>query len=177
MGLPSGLQWASCNVGAEKLNDPGLYFSWGNIEGHSEDEGYNFSQVVYDSTPAADIATDLSLSQDAARVNLGTLWRMPTSNEIQELFDNCTSLWTALDDVYGLLLTSNVNGNKLFLPAAGYFDGMSLRLFETGGNYWSSTYLSASNARRLDFNSSSIEPQFNSNRRFGFTIRAVFPAL
>lgn len=173
MGLPSGLQWANCNVGAESLVDEGLYFSWGNTEGHNEGEGYDFSQEVYDETPAAGIATDLSLEQDAARANLDEPWRMPTAAEFQELVDNCTSIWTTLNGVAGRLFTSNVNGNKLFFPAAGFYSGTSLYGRGSSGRYWSSTYGSATIARSLSFVSSEVNPQNSSNRRLGFSVRGV----
>lgn len=177
MGLPSGVQWASCNIGAEKPSDLGLYFSWGNVEGHGIDEGYDFSQANYDSTPAADIATDLSLSQDAARANLGDPWRMPTAAEYQELYDNCTSVWTTLNGVYGRLFTSNENGNKLFFPAAGGYSGTSLNFRGSFGNYWSATYYNENSAANLRFESLSINPQYHDGRRYGFSVRAVMQSL
>lgn len=173
MGLPSGVQWANCNVGAESPVDLGLYFSWGNIEGHMIGEGYDFSQDVYDSTPGADIVADLSLEQDAARAILGEPWRMPSANDFQELFDNCTTAWTTMNGVEGCLFTSNINGAKLFLPAAGNYSGTSLFNRGTLGYYWSSTYVSATNADSLRFDSLTVSPQNSSNRRVGFSIRAV----
>lgn len=175
MGLPSGVQWANCNVGAERPVDLGLFFSWGNVEGHAIEEGYDFTLNVYNSTPAADIATNLSLDQDAARAYLGAPWRMPSSIEFQELFDNCSSVWTTLNGVNGLQLTSNVNGNTLFFPAAGNFSGTSHRNRGSSGDYWSSTYSSAVNARDLDFNSSNVNPQGVNGRYIGFSVRAVLP--
>ena len=174
MGLPSGLLWASCNVGAKEPSDFGLYFSWGNIVGHKEGEGYDFSQEVYDTTPAAAISDNLSLSQDAARANLRAPWRMPTAVEFQELFDNCTVIWTSMNGINGRLFTSNVNGNTLFFPAAGLYSGTSLDYRETFGFCWSSTYVSATNARDLGFDSSNITPMGSSRRRLGFSVRAVF---
>lgn len=173
MGLPSGIQWASWNVGAKDQFDFGQYFSWGNTEGHNEGEDYDFTQEAYDSSPAADIATDLSLEQDAARANLGSPWRMPTSAEFQELVDNCTSVWTTLNGVAGRLFTSNVNGNTLFFPAAGYYSGTTLSSRGSVGYYWSSSYLSATDARRLSFSNSGVYPQGNNVRRYGFPVRAV----
>ena len=173
MGLPSGIQWANCNVGAKSEVDFGQYFSWGNTEGHNIDEEYDFSQNVYNSTPAADIATDLSLEQDAARAILGAPWRMPTAAEFQELVDNCTSVWTTLKGMNGLLFTSNVNGKKLFFPAAGIYNGTLLNSRGVSGNYWSSTYNSATGARYLGFNSSNIIPQGSISRRYGCNVRAV----
>lgn len=177
MGLPSGVQWASCNIGAEKPSDPGLYFSWGNIEGHKEGEGYDFSQAVYAETPGSSIDTDLTLDQDAARANLGAPWHTPTAAEFQELYDNCTCVWTTLNGVKGHLFTSNVNGNTLFFPAAGFYNGTSLSSRGSYGDYWSSTYLSATSARNLNFNSSGVSPQDSYGRRYGFSVRAVCPPL
>lgn len=174
MGLPSGVQWASCNVGASKQSDPGIYFSWGNIEGHAEDEGYDFSQAVYDQTPAAEIATNLSLDQDPARVNLGVPWRMPTDAEFKELVDNCTRVWTTQNGEPGILFTSNVNGAKLFLPAAGYCDGTSLFRRGLYGYYWTSTYFSTASAHYFLFNGSEVNPQSVNSRRLGFSVRAVY---
>lgn len=176
MGLPSGVQWASCNIGAERPNDSGLYFSWGNTEGHADD-GYDFSQAVYDATPGAAITEDLSLSQDAARAILGAPWRMPTVEEFQELYDNCTYVWTTLNGVKGGLFTSNVNGNKLFFPAAGFYVGESLRDSGSVGLCWSSTYYSATNARALRFDGSEVNPRYNRiYRRYGLPVRAVLIA-
>lgn len=177
MGLPSGTQWANCNVGAEKPSDSGDYFSWGNIQGHAEGSGYDFSQEVYDASPAASIDADLSISQDAARANLGGTWRMPTSEEFKELTDNCTSVWTTQNGVNGILFTSNVNGNTLFLPAAGIYDGESLGSRGLRGLYWSSTYNSATKARYMYFDNSSVDPQGSTTRRYGFPVRAVLPPL
>lgn len=173
MGLPSGVQWASCNIGAEEASDLGLYFSWGNIEGHRNGEGYNFSQDVYNETPAANIATDLSLDQDAAKAYLGDPWRMPSDTEFQELYDNCSTVWTTLNGVPGILFTSNVNGNKLFFPAAGYCGSTSLYGLGSVGKYWSSSYYSAVYAHVLGFDSLSVTTQGYYDRRIGLPVRAV----
>lgn len=173
MGLPSGLQWASHNIGVEYLGDLGLYFSWGNTEGHRLGEGYDFTQAEYDTTPGKEISANLSLDQDAARAYLGEPWRMPTAAEFQELFDNSTSVWTTQNGVNGFLLTSNVNGNKLFFPANGGFNGTSLNNRGAGGAYWSSTYATYANARLMRFSSSEFNPNYTTNRRYGFSIRAV----
>lgn len=160
-------------MGAVNKEDSGLYFSWGNTEGHAEGSGYDFSQAVYDTTPAAGITANLSLSQDAARANLGAPWRMPTAAELQELYDNCTHVWTTLNGVNGCLFRSNVNGKTIFFPAAGRYDGTSLVSPGSYGSYWSSTYYSATGARYLHFHNSDVNPQDDSNRRYGFTVRAV----
>lgn len=173
MGLPSGVQWASCNIGAESPSDPGIYFSWGNINGHAEGEGYDFSQDVYDTTPAASIDSDLSLSQDAARANLGEPWRIPTADEVQELCDNSTIIWTTMNGMKGRLFTSRINGARLFFPAAGFFNGELLTSLGSNGRYWSSKYISDLNARSISFGSSYVIPQSDYARRYGVSVRAV----
>ena len=60
-----------------------------------------------------------------------------------------------------------------FFPAAGNYDGTTLNNRGTNGNYWSSSYNSATNAYNLNFNSSTVNPQDNSSRRYGFSVRAV----
>lgn len=151
----------------------GLYFSWGNTDGHPSGAQYDFSQAVYDTTPAAAITTDLSLSEDAARANLGQPSRMPTSDEFKELYDNCTYVWTTLNGMNGLLFTSNMNGNTLFLPAAGHYNGKSLSGRRTNGYYWSTAYYTAEEAKFMLFSSLNVYPQSSSERRYGFSIRAV----
>lgn len=98
---------------------------------------------------------------------------MPTAADIKELYDNCTHVWTTLNGVNGLLFTSNVNGNTLFFPAAGFFYGSVLTYRGSWGYYWSSTYISASNARSLSFANDQVNPQGSDIRRCGVTVRAV----
>lgn len=160
-------------MGAINKEDSGLYFSWGNTEGHAEGSGYNFSPEVYNTTPGAAIDTNLSLNQDAAKNTLGSLWRMPTNSEFKELVDNCTSELTTINDVHGRLFTSKVNGNQIFLPAAGLYDRTTLGHRETNGYYWSSSYDSNENADSLIFGYTTIIPLNKSKRSLGFSVRAV----
>lgn len=95
LGLPSGLKWADRNVGAETPQDNGLYFSWGNVDGHAVDEngnttdGYSFNSNKYDTTSGGLYKkSTLDAEHDAATVNMGEEWRMPTKAEIVELFQN-----------------------------------------------------------------------------------------
>ena len=81
LGLPSGLLWANQNIGATSPTDAGLYFSWGNIDGHKWNDGHNFSETAYGSTSGHSIQTDLTLTQDAAHVYLGGTCRMPSKDE------------------------------------------------------------------------------------------------
>lgn len=177
----AGIKWAKGNIvedgnGGYKVGeetDYGCYFSWGNTEGHAEGSGYDFSQAVYDETPAAAIDANLSLSQDAARKNLGANWRMPTTDEFRALYDNCTSVWTSLNGVYGRLFISKENGNSLFFPAAGRYEGTSINNDGGAGYYWSSTYNSATTANDMFFYNTNVSPQSESSRRCGVSVRAV----
>lgn len=95
LGLPSGLKWADKNIGAENPWDNGLYFSWGNVEGHAVDEngnvtdGYSFDETTYASTLGGQFTgSTLDAEHDAAAANMGSDWRMPTVNETDELVNN-----------------------------------------------------------------------------------------
>ena len=175
LALPSGLLWADKNIGATAPHEHGLYFSWGNVIGHAEGSGYDFSDAVYAETPGAALTGNVPVNTtyDAARHNLGSPCRMPTVGEFQELNSNCDSEWTDEDGVAGRRFTSRINGNSIFFPASGSYNGSSLNYRGTGGDYWSSSFYSATNAYYLNFNSSGVYPANDSNRRFGFTVRAV----
>jgi hypothetical protein len=177
LGLPSGTKWADRNIGAGAPEGNGLYFSWGNVEGHEKGSGYDFSDVAYSSTTGAALTGDIPVNStyDAARANLGGSWRMPTTAEFAELFNTeyTTHEWVTRNGINGRLITSRINGNSVFLPAAGFYNGTTLNGDGTGGRYWSSSLYSQTDAYYLDFASSYIMPQ-NFNYRFGGrTLRAV----
>ena len=108
-------------------------------------------------------------------------WHVPSPEDFKELVANCESEWTLQNGVPGRVFKSKINGNSIFLPAAGYswFDdrddeyGTTLSYRGTYGLYWSSGFYSASYAYSLYFNASEVYPQNNDNRRYGFTVRAV----
>ena len=175
LALPSGLLWCEHNIGASTPYEHGLYFSWGNVEGHAEGSGYDFSDAVYAQTPGAALTGNVPVNgtYDLARHNMGAPCRLPTSGEFQELYNNCDSEWTDEDGVVGRRFTSRINGNSVFFPASGYYVGTSLDYRGSSGGCWSSTWSSETNARFLGFNSSNVDPQDGSSRRYGFTARAV----
>ena len=175
LGLPSGLKWASMNVGANSIEENGLYFSWGNANGHSEIEGYDFSEDTYNSTSGANLTSNIipNSGYDAARENMGEPWRMPTNVEIQELSDNCNYTWTTHNGVYGMLFTSRINGNSVFFPASGLMEGTTLYNVGENGIYWASTLYSNIEADDLDFVESTVEAEGNNYRYLGFTVRGV----
>ena len=155
LGLPSGLKWATCNVGASNPEEYGAYFAWGETEPKTT---YNWSTYKwcngrYDSLTkynknssygAVDKKTVLDPEDDAAHVNWGGAWRMPTDEEWTELRENCTWTWTDNYNgtgVAGRIVTSNKAGytNKsIFLPAAGYRGDSDLDYAGFWGYYWSS---------------------------------------
>lgn len=159
LGLPSGLKWATCNVGANKPEDYGDYFAWGETEtkteysvGNSLTRRHSISELQR--RGIVDGNNRLTSSHDAARVKWGGKWRIPTKAELQELCDKCT--WTRMSQngVEGYKVTGP-NGNSIFLPVAGYRHGSSLHIAGIFGLSWSSTPYEINNyyAYSLYFNS------------------------
>lgn len=157
MGLPSGRKWANKNIGAEKQEDTGLFFAWGETEGYLEDgsDDHLFSWATYKWCKGSrsnqtkyctnsgygtiDNKVVLDFADDAAYVNWGVEWRMPTAEEMKELMENTISEWTVLGGVEGYKFTSKTTGNVIFLPAAGC--RVSESQYEKGTDcyYWAST--------------------------------------
>ena len=142
LGLPSGTLWSNMNIGATAPEEYGNYYAWGETK---PKETYNWSTYQHGNSSSTltkynstDGKTILEPEDDAATVNLGGTWRMPTIEEIQELIDNCTWTWKALNNINGYEVRST-NGNSIFLPAAGYYDEGNLSSVGIIGLYWSST--------------------------------------
>ena len=131
LGLPSGLKWATCNVGATTPEGYGNYYAWGETTTKSS---YTRDNSLTYGKDMGDISGNVNY--DAATANWGGSWRMPTIEEMVELW-NCTWIWTTQNGVSGVRITGQ-NGNSIFLPAAGYcYESLSCRIGE--GCYWSST--------------------------------------
>ena len=127
LGLPSGLKWATCNVGANSPTESGSFFAWAEVVTKSR---YNFDNCPAYTNNIADFSGDPTY--DAAAANWGGNWRMPTQAEMKELFDKCT--WSKATDGYTI---TGPNGNSIYLPRAGYRDGS---LLNSGYSYyWTST--------------------------------------
>ena len=154
LGLPSGTLWATCNVGAERPSDYGLYFQWGDTKGYAKDyiekscKTKNFSWNDYKwyngktFTKYAEEGDVLDLEDDAAHVNMGGDWHMPSPEQIKELLYNTTSAWTTLDGVSGMTFTSKKDGSKsIFFPAAGCAWDGSVQDSGGSGYVWSSMLL------------------------------------
>lgn len=187
LGLPSGTKWATTNVGASTPEGYGNYYAWGETTNKSTYNWSNYkwcngstsSMTKYCSSSSygtVDNKTTLDLSDDAAYVNWGTSWRMPTKAEQDELRNTSytTWTWTTQNGVNGYIVTSKTNGNSIFLPAAGYRYGSSLYGAGSYGLYWSSSLdTSGSNyAFDLYFNSSNVDLNYG-NRYYGQSVRAV----
>ena len=133
LGLPSGLLWATCNVGAKASEEYGDNFAWG--ETVTKDT-YTKANSQTNGKTMNDIAGNAQY--DAATANWGGSWRMPTLAELNELRNNCTWTWTTHNGVKGYKVTGP-SGASIFLPAAGYKDASSFYNAGTYGYYWSST--------------------------------------
>ena len=191
LGLPSGLKWASCNIGASKPEDFGLYFAWGETEGYEgiTDEkqfswsdyklcgGSNSTLTKYNNNSSygtVDTLTTLEQVDDAAYTSDNTC-RMPTKSDFEELTANTTSVLETLNGVDGRRFTSKTNGNSIFVPAAGYCSNGSVDDVGSYGGLWSSSLdeSSSRDAWCLYFNSDGVNLSINGYRNTGFTVRAV----
>ena len=128
--MGSGLKWATCNLGATAPEEFGDYFAWGETE--PKDDGYSWSTyqfgtsqdgpfskyVINPSEGTVDYKDILDPEDDAACVNLGGSWRIPTADEWNELIGSCSWTWTTENGVAGMLVIGP-NENSIFLPAAG----------------------------------------------------------
>ena len=147
--LGLSVKWASCNVGASFPEENGYYYAWGEIipktsyswKNYKWCNGTGDDLTRYNNNPSngdIDNRSRLLLSDDAARMFCGDKWRTPTKQEFDELVSNCTVTWTTQGRSGGYLLTSKINGNTIFLPAAGYA-GESYYKIGSSGIYWSSS--------------------------------------
>ena len=148
--LGLSVKWATCNVGASSPEEYGDYFAWGETEPKSIYDwstykycnGSNLTLTKYCTyiySGTVDNKTTLEMSDDAARANWGGNWRMPTDAEMTELREQCTWTWTTQNGVNGYKVTSQSNGNSIFMPAAGFCYESSLRYAGSEGDYWSSS--------------------------------------
>ena len=182
--LGLSVKWATCNVGAENPEDAGDFFSWG--ETSPKDIYYSttdkycscpdgetscYDESHYTKYNSTDGKTVLDPEDDAATVNWGSGFRMPTREEFLELINKCTWTWDSSHMGY---LVAGSNGNSIFLPASGYRNGSGLYYQGSYGFYWSSTLGSCSRyyAYYLYFGSSYHYVSYGS-RCYGFPVRPV----
>lgn len=164
LGLPSGTKWACCNVGANAPHEFGGYYAWAETQTKNV---YDWDTYQYDSGPnsySVNIGTDIAGSTyDAATTNWGAPWCMPSENQCRELIENCTSEFTLLNDIGGLMFIGP-NGGAIFLPAAGgyMYENMesdkltgayNSKSESWSGIYWTSThpYIGRNGANTMEF--------------------------
>ena len=202
LGLPSGLKWASFNLGASKPEEYGDYYAWGETEPYyssleplvwkeGKEAGYASpsykwcngsirtltkycSDSSYGYNGFTDAKTVLDTEDDAAHVCLGGHWRMPTSAEWKELMDKCTWIWTTQNGVNGRQVTAS-NGNSIFLPAAGCRYGTLLGDVGSYSIYWSSSLDTDDPdcALTVYFNSGTVV-RSSRTRDYGQSVRPVY---
>lgn len=188
LGLPSGTKWCCCNVGASKPEEYGGYYAWGETNEKSyygastykyavaDDNGYCWDPATQQNYRFTNIGSDIAgTGYDAATVNTGAPWRMPSHEQQIELINNCSRQWTQQNGVDGILVTGS-NGGQVFLPAAGSRWDVGLYGVGSLGGYWSSL-LSPDyddGAYGLNFRSGDWRWDYD-YRSYGHSVRAVCP--
>lgn len=138
LGLPSGNLWATCNIGATSPEKLGLYFAAGEITGYTIEQ-VNNNERVFDedsfnnylnsdnwATNEEGYIKGIAIGKDAAHVNIGEGWRIPSEEDYNELIENTNSTYTTNYNntgVSGIIYTSKNNSNSIFFPICGFADG------------------------------------------------------
>lgn len=184
--LGLSVKWATMNVGASSPERYGHYFAWGetNTKSIYSWSTYKWCNGTYKTLTKYCIDSDhgkvdnktiLDFTDDAAHVNWGGRWRMPTWAEMTELLNKCTWTWTSQQGVMGYEIKSS-NGNSIFLPASGCYSGTNIIDTEHSGYYWSSSLSDRySLARYTYFMSNKKYTDHIMGRYYGMTVRAVCP--
>jgi len=186
LGLPSGTIWATRNIGATCPEDYGDYFAWGETKPKSDytADNYKWWLIVYNMITKyctddrgyngfTDGKTELDPEDDAAYVNWGPSWRMPSMEQVNELVEQCTWTWTTCNGVNGQLATGP-NGNSIFLPATGYRWAGSFDNEGAYGYFWTRTLDPDCSVRAYYFCWKEMGADLGlDSRDTGFTVRAV----
>ena len=193
LGLPSGTLWATCNVGANSPEEYGDYFAWGETkpkesyrhESYQYDKDRPFTSTKYCADSKfgyngfTDDLTELLPEDDAATANWGSGWQMPSMAQTEELYNSSYTRteWTTQNGVNGRKITSEKNGNSIFLPAAGWCQNASHRSAGLIGDYWSRSLDtsyggSGYDACSLSFDTDDIQWDQDA-RYFGQSVRPV----
>ena len=188
LGLPSGTKWACCNVGANSPDGYGVHFSWGetitkyayliyNYKWFYGNDDHNITKYCCNSDyGTVDGRTELEEEDDAAYVNWGPEWRMPSLSQFSELKNNCTTKWTTINGMGGYLFKSKINTEALFFLAAGWYSSNGFQGVDKDGSYWLRTYYNyrPSLAHVIAFrNMSSLMAAYFA-RQNGCSVRAVY---
>ena len=176
--LGLSVKWATFNVGATSPEDYGDYFAWGETE---PKETYSWATYKWGTSSnltkynTTDGKTTLDPEDDAAKVLWGGYWRMPSKEEVDELTQQCTWIWTTHNNVNGYKVTGP-NGNSIFLPAAGYKGAGPTYPAGEDGLYWTSTLEKGHFSYLIVLHNDAppTEASTKGTRCFGFTIRPVY---
>lgn len=188
--LGLSVKWATMNIGATRPEEYGDYFAWGETKPKSD---YSLSTYKYGNSIKninkyctdrfygyrffKDNKTILDPEDDAAHVNWGGDWRMPTKEEQDELCENCTWTWTTLNGVNGYKVQSKKIGYTdkwIFLPAAGYRGDSGLCDVGNYGDYWSSSLYTGNPDYAYDLYFASGEVDWGYDYRYrGQSVRPV----
>lgn len=185
LGLPSGLRWAKCNIGADTEEGYGLFFQWGATEGYTDASHstwatapFNNGSSDYNESYFASVSGTvcpngvLAPQYDAANVNMGGNWRMPTAAECKELLDNTTNEYTTVNGVKGRRFTGS-NGNSIFIPVSGFAqDGLVYSQNELG-RVWTSSLNDGTIAYALGIYSQTCKVDNYYSRKVGYSVRPV----
>ena len=138
LGLPFGTLWSCCNVGASTYWEVGDYFAWGETEAK---ENYDATTYKYcddqNINNCHDIGSSIIGTQyDVAHVQWGDSWQMPSNDQIIELASKCEFYWGGVNSVINGYWLRGPNGGRLFLPAAGYYNGSTCSRYNEVGFYW-----------------------------------------
>ncbi|MCR5711354.1 MAG: hypothetical protein K6G46_02730 [Prevotella sp.] len=172
LGLPSGTKWACCNIGASSPEQTGGYYAWGETQTKQDycgdtyqfwvdrdgDGYFSYDFISLDTGGAymvtneiGDIGTDIANTQnDVATVKWGAPWRMPSLEQIRELYANTTHEWTEEKGVNGCRFKSS-NFGVLFIPASGEYRSEDIYNYGKNVECWSSTQYRDSNQDSLLF--------------------------
>ena len=190
LGLPSGTLWATMNVGASSPEECGDYFSWGETTPRGVDPYWTNYQCSVNKwntmtkyctnsshgyNGIVDNLTELEPEDDAATVNWGSGWQMPSKTQMEELRTKCTWQWTTKNGVKGYLVKSKNNSNSLFLPVTDYYSNGQIYYSGNLGYYWTRTLhetLSYKAYYLFFYTSSNLECTYG-ERYSGFAVRAV----
>ena len=191
LGLPSGTKWANMNVGANKPEDYGDYYAWGEIQPKTAFSWTNYKWCngtsdyltkynIRNSYGVVDNKTILELSDDAANANWGGDWRLPTDVEARELFNSEYCSWSMVtqNGVIGYKVVSKINGNSIFMPAAGGYNEYNSTVVGVGsyGHYMTCMLNSAVSPCSYSFSIPVSSDVITSGSRVnGNSIRPVLP--
>ena len=182
LGLPSGNLWATMNIGAVATTGTGLYFAWGETEGYADASVREFVDTEYEymlnnsltKYTAADKKTVLDRRDDAAFIDFGRGWRVPSQADWQELINNCQSEVISLNGVSCIKFTNN--DAELYLPSCGYAASGSITNVGDGCFYWTNELATTTDNAKIfaaTTNNSNIGID-TANRYYGYQIRPVF---